>query len=47
MERKEYNAPSVVVIPAFEADVIATSKIELPPHIIGKSASNENNVGQY
>lgn len=47
MERKEYNVPSVDVIPASKDDVIATSKIHLPPHIIGRPRDEENGIDNY
>ena len=46
MERKEYNAPSVDVIPTEAEDVITTSKIILPPHVIGRP-NGGGDVDQY
>ena len=47
MERKEYNAPSVDVIENEIDDVIATSDIILPPHVIGRPRDNGGNVDQF
>lgn len=36
MERKEYDVPNIDVIATEADDVITTSKIILPPHVIGR-----------
>ena len=46
MERKEYDAPNVNVIPAVSEDVITTSNIILPPHVIGRPHGN-GDADQY
>ena len=47
MERKEYDSPSVNVISSVADDVIATSDIILPPHVIGRPNGNGNSSDQY
>ena len=47
MERKEYNAPSIDVMPTVADDVIATSEIILPPHVIGRPRNEGGDVDQF
>lgn len=47
MERKEYDAPSANVITAVADDVIATSNIILPPHVIGRPRDEGGDVDQF
>ena len=47
MERKEYDVPSANVITAVADDVIATSNIILPPHVIGRPRDEGGDVDQF
>lgn len=38
--KKDYSEPTLEVVAQTEADVISTSDILMPPHIIGGSKSN-------